>query len=163
MKIEPLFKLGNAAAKLILRHVFKDVEIVKDFALDISDIIGLVAADNLSQRKAVRQFEQIAEKIAETLLPLFDAEKIRLDEGELYAVVAAANSALDKASVTADSVVVQNLDPSILQKFVLELGQSGTRDLSEAGHAFYERIISESTHRMHVRQPASNLAEISPL
>jgi len=73
------FQIGPSIAKAILKLWLKG-PIGNEVASSVLDVIKTKTQDAMSQKKAARQFEAIGEKVAESLLPLFDSEDKRFDE-----------------------------------------------------------------------------------
>jgi hypothetical protein len=67
-------QVGPAIAKAILKFWLKDQKFASDIASSLLDLIKSKTADVIAQRRAVRQFEEIGEKVAENLLPVFAME-----------------------------------------------------------------------------------------
>ena len=101
-------------------------------------------SDALAQRRGQRQFETIGEKVGESLLPLFESEGARLDEGDRTAVAIAVAEAFNKSKLSSELLAQRNLEPTELARHVLTTQPTATRDFSAAGTALYQRIIQES-------------------
>jgi len=79
-------KLGPAIAKSILKLWMKDQKLAADITSNIIDFIKSKTTDVVVQQRAKRQFEEIGEKVAESLLVIFDADGAPLDENSRTAV-----------------------------------------------------------------------------
>ena len=98
----------------------------------------------LAQRKGNRQFEEIGDKISESLRPFLESEGIRLDEGECTAVALAVAETINKSKLSAGLLAERNLQPKQLAQYMLTSNADLTRNFSAAGAALYERLINES-------------------
>jgi hypothetical protein len=67
-------QVGPAIAKAILKVWLKDRRLAADIASSLVDLIKSKTADVIAQRRASRQFEEIGERVAESLLPVCEME-----------------------------------------------------------------------------------------
>jgi len=134
--------LGPAIAKAILKSWLKDSDIALDTTSSLVDFLTSKTKDVIAQQRGRRQFEEIGERAAESLLPLF--EEARLEESDRVAVALAVAETLDKAQIDPELLAQRDLDPSELGQYLLDSRPEATRDFSEAETALYHRIISES-------------------
>ena len=72
-------QVGPTIAKSILKLWLKDSGVASDVTSSLVDILKLKTTDAIAQRRAQRQFEEIGENVAESLLPVFEGTS--LDEG----------------------------------------------------------------------------------
>ena len=93
-----VFKIGAAVSKAILKLWLKDSAIAKAVGLGLADVLEKKVSDIRAQRRAKRQFEAIGDRIAESLLPLF--EHANLEENDKEAVGLAVAGTLDDAQIT---------------------------------------------------------------
>ena len=75
-------------------------------------------SDTLAQRRGQRQFDAFGEKVGESLLPLFEGEGARLDEGSRIAVAHKVAAAFNKSKLSSDLLAERNLEPTDLAVFV---------------------------------------------
>lgn len=94
----------------------------------------------LAQRRGQRQFDVIGE----SLLPLFESEGARLDEGSRTAVAYEVAAAFNKSKLSAELIAKRNLEPTELAKHVLASHAIAAQPFSDTEKAFYQRIIEES-------------------
>jgi len=134
--------VGPAIAKAILKIWLKDSHIALNTTSSFVDLLTSKTKDGIAQRRGSRQFEEIGEKVAEGLLPLF--EEAHLEESGRVAVALAVAGTLDKAQIAPELLVQRDLDPSELGRYLLDSCPDATRDFSEAETALYRRIVSES-------------------
>src|SRR2546421_5821152 len=105
----PLFEavtieVGAAIAKSILKLWLKDSMLGGDISSSIIDVLKSRTSDVLAQRRGQRQFDVIGEKIGENLLPLFESEGARLDEGSRTAVAYEVAAAFNKSKLSAELI-----------------------------------------------------------
>jgi NACHT conflict system protein len=67
-------QVGPAIAKAILTVWLKDRKFASDIASSLMDLLKSKTADVIARRRASRQFEEIGERVAESLLPVFEME-----------------------------------------------------------------------------------------
>jgi hypothetical protein len=78
--------VGPALAKAVLRLWLRDHGIVSETGASLIDLLKLKGADAIAHHRGQRQFEEIGEKVAESLLPVFEAEGAELKENSRNAV-----------------------------------------------------------------------------
>ena len=136
-------ELGSSIAKAILKMWLKDYSLASDIA---SDLVGLIKAktnDVVAQQRAKRQFEAIGEKVAENLLPLFEAENLNFDEGAQSAVAQGISNILNTSKIDAKLLAEENLEPERLLSYLRDLHPNRTKNFSKEETEFFERILSE--------------------
>src|SRR5712692_7143337 len=131
-------EVGAAIAKSILKLWVKDSTLGDDISSSLIDLFKSRTSDALAQRRGQRQFETIGEKVGESLLPLFESESARLDEGDRTAVAIAVAEAFNKSKLSSELLAERNLEPTKLAKHVLTTQPTATRDFSAAGTALYQ-------------------------
>jgi hypothetical protein len=137
-------EVGAAIAKSILKLWVKDSTLGENISSSLIDLFKSRTSDTLAQRRGQRQFETIGEKVGESLLPLFQIEGARLDDGDSTAVALAVAEAFNKSKLSSDLLAKRNLEPTELAKHVIATQPTATRDFNEAATALYQRIIQES-------------------
>ncbi len=135
--------LGPAVAKGIAKFWLKDSEFGKDLATSLVDFIKSKTPDVIAQQRAKRQFEAIGEKVAQSLLPVFEAEGASLDEGARVSIALAVQKTLEQARITPELLAERNLDPTSLAEHLRHSHPTATRDYTEAETSLYDRIIDE--------------------
>ena len=136
-------ELGGSIAKAILKFWLKDYSIAADIT---SDLIGLIKGktkDVLAQNRAKRQLETIGERVAETLLPIFEAERTLLDEGSQIAIVLRISEILNNSKIDTRLLAENDLEPINLLKYLRELNPQRTKNFSQNETIFFERILSD--------------------
>ena len=136
-------QVGAAISKGILKHWLKDSTFLADASANLVDVLKIVTTDVIAQQKGRRQFEEIGESVAQSLMPLFQSEGASLTENGQDAVALAVAETLDKAQIDPKLLAQQNLEPTILTRHLIDGRPEATRDFSEAETEFYRRIISE--------------------
>jgi hypothetical protein len=137
-------EVGAAIAKSILKLWLKDSEPAADISSSIIDVLKSRTSDMLAQRRGQRQFEKIGEMVGESLLPLFESEGARIDEGSQIAVAYEVATAFNISKLNSALLAEQNLEPTKLAKHVLAGHSIAGQPFSETEKAFYRRIIEES-------------------
>lgn len=112
-------EVGGAIAKSIVKLWIKDSDLWTDISSTVIDVLKGKTKDVLAQRKGNRQFEEIGEKVGESLLPLFEAEGIRLEEGIRIAVAYAVAKAFNESTISSETLAEKNFDPIVLSKEIL--------------------------------------------
>jgi hypothetical protein len=134
--------VGPTIAKAILKSWLKDSDIALNTTSSLVDLLTSKTKDKIAQQRGRRQFEEIGEKVAESLLPLF--EEAHLEESGRVAVALAVAETLDKTPIDPELLAKRDLDPAELERYLLDSRPDATRDFFEAETALYRRIISES-------------------
>src|SRR5688572_20428497 len=122
--------LGPAIAKAILKKWLKDSTIASDLGSSLIDLIKIKTSDALTQAKTARQFAAIGERVAESLLTLFEAEGASIPENGRTAVALAVAATLDKAGIDAALLAERNLEPRMLADYLFAANARATRDFS---------------------------------
>jgi hypothetical protein len=136
--------VGPAISNAILKMWLKDSTLLQDVSSSIVDLVKKKTEDAFAQQRAKRQFEEMGEKIAANLLPLFEAEDGIADGGGRIAVANSVADTLREVPITAELVAEKNLDPTHLAKYFLGARPAATSGFSGTETALYERIIKET-------------------
>lgn len=137
-----LLTVGPALGKGILGTWLGESEVVGEVGGSLVDLLATRTGDRIAQRRGARQFEQIGERVAESLLPLF--EGAGLDEGSCQAIAEAVAETLNDTPLDAQLLAERHLDPSQVARYLLEARPETTDHFSEAEVTLYRRIINES-------------------
>jgi hypothetical protein len=139
-------ELGAAIAKSILKLWLKDSALGQDIASSLIDLLKSRTSDVRAQRRGHRQLEIIGEKVGESLLPMFEIEGARLDEGGRIAVAREVARAFSTSKLSSKLLAERNLEPTKLAKYVIDAHPYPQALLyfSAAEAALYQRIIEES-------------------
>lgn len=138
-----LLGLGAAVVKVACKIWLKDDQFAADAGADVVDVIAGKVADDLEQRHARRLFEDLEVPVAKKLGALRQQEFAGIPDNEWQAAVLAAGDALRRARFTDSDVFEGDLDPLYLRAKVTAAATGLTRDLSDAGTALYERLLTE--------------------
>jgi Leucine-rich repeat (LRR) protein len=141
-----LLRLGGAVAKSVLSlwlgnvGVMGDVsDVTVDTLLERVPKLGII-----ERRRAVRQFERMAEAIAEKLTPFLEVEFGGLPENERAAAVEAVTDAFNRAGVTSELLVAQDLDPLRLEAHVRTAAPREEALLGAAARVLYAHLLREA-------------------
>src|SRR2546425_11167947 len=137
-------EVGAAIAKYILKLWLKDGSLGNDITSSVIDVLKSKTSDKFAQRKGNRQFEIIGEKVGESLLPFFEREGTRLDEGDRTAVAYMVAEAFNQSTLSSELLIRHNLEPTQLAQHIFITYPTATRDLSAAATELYRRIINEA-------------------
>ena len=110
--------LGTTIAKTILSQWLQDNGVAKTIGTNLIDVIKTVVPEGLTQRRGQRQFEAIADRVAEDLTPLF--ERSGLSEDRQGAIAWLAEQAIEATRINADLLVAKNVDPVELAHYFIE-------------------------------------------
>ena len=135
--------VGPAIAKAILKVWLKDREFLESIGESITDLISSKTSDAFAKKKAERQFQEIGDRIAQSLVILFESDGAKLNENGKTAVALAVAESLEKTPITAQFILDRKLDPIELSLHLLKSRPEATVGFSEPESALYERIISE--------------------
>lgn len=111
--------VGPAIAKGILKVWLKDKDILASVGATIVDLIGSRTSDVFARKKAERQFQEIGDRVAQSLLPPFESDGAHLDENGRTAVALAVSETLEKTPITAAFLLDRKLDPTDLANHLL--------------------------------------------
>ena len=134
---------GHAIAKAVLKLWLGDSTIALDVSSSLVDLLQAKTSDIFARRQAERQFEDIGEKVAKNLMPYFQRES-RLDESSATAVALAVAETFDRTPLTAEHIVVNNLEPGLLADYLLKHAPRSNELFSDAEHRLYQRCVRES-------------------
>ena len=143
-----MLNVAPSLAKVILRMWLKDSSIDIDSATDLVDALKNLTTDVSARQHAKRQFEEIGEKAAESLLPVFEAEQGRLDEGSAETVAFLVGETLKKVRIDPQLLAEQDLEPMKLAQYVLNFDTKVPLHLSRIETELYCRTISEASQRI---------------
>jgi hypothetical protein len=103
----PVASLGSAVAKSILKFWAKDSDFAQNAGGEIIDFLKSKVSEGIASRRGTRQFEAIAENVAESLLPVFAHEN--LDEEDKKRAAEAVGNVLRDLRISADLLIKKNL------------------------------------------------------
>jgi hypothetical protein len=137
--------IGPAIAKSILKQWLKDSHLAADSSASIIDLLKTKTSDVLAQRKAQRQFEAIGERVAESLLLVFEADGARISPNGQKAVALAVAETLNKSNIDARLLSELSLEPPAFASHLMNGNPNAARFFDASERALYERIIQESS------------------
>lgn len=138
-------ELAPAIAKNILKIWFKDKDLALDTASTFVDLIGKKTKDVVARQRAKRQFEDIGEKVATSLIPIFEREGANLDEGAIAAVCSAVAKALSTGPVDLRLLFSVDLEPTRLAAHFKILAPREISHFSQDELDLFERVLSEAS------------------
>lgn len=146
--IEPLIvQLGPTIAKFILSFWLNNDNLSPNFTADgVSDILSIISSrtsDVIAQRRAVRQFTEIGEKIAESLEPVITTEFKDLNESSKTSVIIALNDVISHSKIDAVLLTKQDWEPTRLFNYLQETSKIYTKSFNQSENLLFARINSE--------------------
>jgi hypothetical protein len=142
------FQLGGALAKAVFKLWLRDSTVGAAASSSLVDLIQARVTSYTEQRRTMRQFEQLAEEVAERLTPLIEHEYRGLPENERVATVIAVADTFDQASFEDSFFLAFDLDPVRLEEHLLAQataqGPSPDALLNEAGRHLYGTLLREA-------------------
>lgn len=139
-----MLQVGSVIAKAIFKLWLNPADAPGDLSADLIDLLKDRTEDVFVQRNGIRQFEAIGDKVAASLLTIFEAESRNLDENGQAAVTSAVFQTLNYVKIDPTLLAKRNLDPNQLAKYLLSSTQDGVRHFSASETALYQRVIAES-------------------
>jgi hypothetical protein len=133
--------LGSAVAKSILKFWAKDSDFAQNAGGEIIDFLKSKVSEGIAWRRGNRQFEAIAEDVAESLLPVFAHEN--LGEEEKKRVAETVGNVIRDLRISAELLVKKNLDPTELSKLIKDAGVAPKKLFSADEAAFFDRLADE--------------------
>ena len=139
-----LLRLGGAVANSVLSlwlgPVVGDVsKVAVDTLLERVPNLGMI-----ERRRTARQFDRMAEAVAEKLEPFLEAEFGGLPENERTAAVLAVADAFERTAVTTELLLAQDLDPLRLEAHVRAAAPRGRALLTAGGDVLYDHLLREA-------------------
>jgi Leucine-rich repeat (LRR) protein len=141
-----LLRLGGAVAKSVLSlWLGSNVllgnmsETAVDTLVDQIPNLGII-----ERRRLARQFQRMAEAVAEKLAPFLEVEFGGLPENERIAAVLAVADAIERANVTSQLLLSQDLDPLRLEDHVRAGGMRDRALLIPAAGVLYDHLLREA-------------------
>ena len=138
-----LLGLGAAVVKAACKVWLKDSQFAASASTEVVDVIKQKISGELDQRTARRVFEDLEVPVAEKLTVLRQHEFAGMPDNEWTAAVLAVGDTLRRARFTGRDIFAGDLDSLYLRRHILACARDATRDLSEAGTALYDRLLTE--------------------
>ncbi|MFA6545396.1 MAG: NACHT domain-containing protein [Limisphaerales bacterium] len=137
--------VGPAIAKAILKVWLKDRDFLGSIGESITDLVSKKTSDEFAKKKAERQFNEIGDRVAQSLVPLFESDGSALNEGGKIAVAMAVAESLEKTPITAQFLLDRKLDPTELATHLIRSRPAASIGLSASETALYERTLTETS------------------
>ena len=145
--------VGTAVAKGTLKRWLKDMPEIQGASGALIDILTKGVKDLIGRRRGARQFEDIAEKVAQDIYDLLKFIGVDLSEAEKLEVVKAAGNlvgqCVDSPAFGASLLAKNSLQPGELCKWFREQdvsrSASSTQHWSDRQELLYERVLFESS------------------
>lgn len=133
--------LGAAVVKTACKIWLKDHAIAADAAVSVVEIVQAEVSDVREQRRVRRLFEDLEERVADSVLSCLDVEFGNVPEHDREAAALAAADTLDKAKLTNRDLFAADLDAARLFRAVKPLGRRFTDSLSQDATELHGRIL----------------------
>lgn len=137
--------IGGAAAKFALRLWAREPA-AAELGSDVLSIFGTRLQGEFAQREVRRQFERMAEQLADRLTPFLSSEVGGIASNERAAAALAAQASLDSADALDLQVLMSlDLDSARLTKWIRTHDPDAVEraGLSEAASGLYDTLIAE--------------------
>lgn len=153
--------IGIAIAKAILKTWLKDKPLLDNVTQELIDIVADIGKEKTEKRDEERHIEKIGGQIAQRMKPIFEHEGKDLPIEEQDAIIFEFAITLQKADLTTQQIIIQNLDSQKLNQHLKDVNPDATRDFAAGGTALYERMLKEASKMIVVT--ADQLASFVPL
>ena len=145
--------VGNGMAKGIINIWLGEENFEKEIAKNFVGILSSKTTDLLAQRKGNRQFEEISEKIAENLLPIFNSFGNTISKKRKKVIAELAGKAINSLTLSPELLASQNLDPKEIEKILLKKAEFPNEEsplifFNENELNLYRKVISEASQYM---------------
>ncbi|WBW98838.1 NACHT N-terminal Helical domain 1-containing protein [Oceanirhabdus sp. W0125-5] len=134
--------IGVPISKALLNIWLKDNPILNSTSNNIMDILKTKTDDFISARKVSREFENIADKVGASLIPVF--EVYRLEQISMEAVAIAVSNTIFDAHISAKLLAELSYNHKRLNDYILSVKKKRDRDFSEPERELYKRSIDLS-------------------
>jgi hypothetical protein len=143
-----LVALGAAVAKTAFTVWTGDNPLAGNVSDELTDLIAGRVSDARDRQKVANRFASIAEIVGDRIAATMRDEFRDVDEGEQNAAVLAVTETLRRADLTdvttaSQALFAAGLDAATLERTVRRLTGNATRDLSAAGTALYDVVLSQ--------------------
>jgi Leucine-rich repeat (LRR) protein len=145
--MELLFGIGKVAAGILFKFWLENSRVAQEAGVSLDQLIERAVPSAKERRSIKRQFESIADQIGERLTPFFEAEFGGLPENEKLAAAEQVRATLEGARLTDSLLFDIDLEPQALEAELRATRPAASEDafLSEAGAAFYDLLLRESS------------------
>lgn len=165
MAIETLLLgVGTATAKAVARIWIKS-EIATDLSGVLMDQLAGRVPGILERRRASRQFEEMADRVAQQLLPIIQHEPGGLPDNEREAAILGVAQVIDSVQAMAPEVLFAiDLEPTALESLLRADRSMKVRgDLSETAQFLFDVLLRESCNyivELSISMPQFNSAAL---
>ena len=145
--------VGSGIAKGILNIWLKDENMPKEIAKNIVSILAAKTNDVIAQGSGKRQFEEIRDKVALSLLPIFNSIGDSISEERKIEIGQLAGAAINTLEISSELLVAKNLDPQQIETLLLQEArfpneENPLMNYNEEEMGLYKRVISEASQYM---------------
>jgi hypothetical protein len=137
--------VGKAVASFLARRWMAGRAARQAASADLVELIAAGFPDDIKRRKAERQFDAIADMVAERLLPYIQQEFGGLDDGTRQAVLYQVVLTLDHADLSDGALLGDDMDPVKLARRlrVMLPAREAEFQLGGAGARLYDVVLDE--------------------
>jgi hypothetical protein len=139
---QPSRRLGGAVARSVLSLWLGESTVPGSMSGTTVDAL-IEQVPNLSfieRRRIARQFDRMAEAVAEKLSPFLEVEFGGLPENERSAAVLAVADAIEQASITSELLFSKDLNPLLVEDHVRATGVKDRAQLIPAADVLFDRF-----------------------
>ncbi|RJQ75735.1 NACHT domain-containing protein [Pseudonocardiaceae bacterium YIM PH 21723] len=133
--VDPGLALGAAVVKTACKLWLKDSA---EVAITVAGLVESRVADARERRRIRRLFDEMEERVADTLLGALEHEYASIPDHERAATVLAVADSFEESTLDIRGLVAVDLDPITLQRGLPDR----TRDLSADATALYHRVTA---------------------
>jgi NACHT domain len=153
--------VGTAVAKAIVKTWLHDSHFVTETSVSLLEIFGKLGVEYLTSRRLSREFDEVADKVAETLLPFFEKEGASLDDGDKEAVAIALSRAITQTDIGPQTLVSQfDLRTETLAATFASKARHDLQNFSEDATSFFHKSAFETAR--YVIEAAARLPGFTP-
>lgn len=136
---------GKSVAKIVASRWLAGRASKEAAGTELIDLIKTGFPDEIMRRKTSRQFEAIADAVAERLLPYIRQELSGLDDGTREAAIAEVVRTLEAADLSDEALLADDVDPVRLARRVRAAlpRREAEFQLGEVGSRLYEVLLAE--------------------
>jgi hypothetical protein len=140
-----LLKLGGAVAKSVLSlWVGSDTVLGSVSGVAIDALVEKIPDLGIVERRRLkRQFDRMAEDVAEKLVPFLETEFGGLPENEREAAILAVADSMERAGINSKLLLSQDLDPLALEDHVRRTNMREQALLNPAAEVLYDHLLRE--------------------
>ena len=135
--------LGIPIAESLLKIWLKETPVAQSIGIGLVNILKKKSDDYLTNKKVARQFENIADKIGESLLPVF--ESYDFEENSYKCVATEVAETIKRANITVKLLAELSYSHAKLYDKLLLLGKNRSKLLSSAEKELFKRSLDLSS------------------